>query len=234
VADAAIIIDGTRPDRAIDAHAGQLAFSVDVSGRPASVSVSHVGVNAADALARLVARLADEVAALNVTRVAPWTQFPSPFQLVTMSLSAPGAHLTVPDRATAECYMTFPPPWTLANAREFLHTTVAAFVRERPLPTMPVLVFDRFSAEPVASSSSNLGSCLVTAAGAQGLGPVAIGPSTGTSDMRHFADAGIPCLLYGPGSGFNPHRHDEHYRLEDLGRMVKVFVATAQSLCGCV
>jgi acetylornithine deacetylase/succinyl-diaminopimelate desuccinylase-like protein len=27
--------------------------------------------------------------------------------------------------------------------------------------------------------------------------------------MRHFAKRGIPCLLYGPGCGFNPHRVDE-------------------------
>ncbi len=232
LADAAIIIDGTRTDRAIDAHAGQLAFEVNVTGRPASVSVSHMGVNAADVLARLVARLADEVGALNESRVAPWTQFPSPFQLVTMSLSARGGQLTVPDHATAECYMTFPPPWTVAAARRFLQDAVAAFAHERSLPTSPLLVFDRFSAEPVASSAASVFTCLSAAVAAQGLGPVVAGPSTGTSDMRHFADAGIPCLLYGPGTGFNPHRADEHYRLEDLGRMVKVFVATAQGVCG--
>jgi acetylornithine deacetylase len=232
VADAAIIIDGTRTDRAIDAHAGQLAFSIEVTGRPASVSVSHMGINAADVLARLVARLADEVTALNETRLPPWTQFPSPFQLVTMSLSAHGSALTVPDRAAAECYMTFPPPWTLPIARDFLHQTTTAFARERGLAVPPVLRFDRFSAEPVSSSSSSLSECLAAAVAAEGLGPVVVGPSTGTSDLRHFADAGIPCLLYGPGAGFNPHRHDEHYRLEDLGRMVKVFVATAQGVCG--
>ena len=40
-ADAAVIIDGTRGDRGINEHAGNVRFTVDVFGRPASVSVSH-------------------------------------------------------------------------------------------------------------------------------------------------------------------------------------------------
>ena len=35
LADAAIILDGTRPDRAIDQHAGNLEFRLNVTGRPA-------------------------------------------------------------------------------------------------------------------------------------------------------------------------------------------------------
>ena len=38
-ADAAFIIDGTRPDKAISQHAGNLQFTLSVRGKPASVSV---------------------------------------------------------------------------------------------------------------------------------------------------------------------------------------------------
>lgn len=230
-ADAAVIIDGTRPDRAIDRHAGQLQVGVSVIGRPASVSVSHLGLNAADLLARLMTRLADAVAALNAGRVEPWTRFPSPFQLVTQRLASEGAPLTVPEAATATCYVTFPPPWTIGEMRAFLEQETRLFARERGLPTVPALSYS-FSVEPVASDAAALGALLADCASHEGFGGLEIGPSTGTSDMRHFAAAGIPCLLYGPGHGFNPHRPDEHYRLSDLPRMVKVFTRLAVAWCG--
>jgi acetylornithine deacetylase len=231
-ADAVVIIDGTRPDRAIDRHAGQLQFDVRVTGRPAAVGVSHLGVNAADALARLVARLADRVAALNARRDEPWTRFPSPYQLVTQRLSADASPLTVPDLATATCYATFPPPWTIADMQRFLADAVQEFAQERGLSPVPSLEFAGMCAEPVAVASGELAGLLQICATAAGYGPIDVGPSTGTSDMRHFAAAGIPCLLYGPGTGFNPHRADEYYHLDDLEGMVRLFTRLAMEWCG--
>jgi acetylornithine deacetylase/succinyl-diaminopimelate desuccinylase-like protein len=49
--------------------------------------------------------------------------------------------------------------------------------------------------------------------------------------MRHFARRGIPCLLYGPGRGFNPHRPDEHFLLDDLPFMMKVYLDMAVDWC---
>jgi acetylornithine deacetylase len=230
--DAVVIIDGTRPNRAINGHAGQLAFGIHVHGRPASVSVSHLGVNAADRAARLVVRLADAVGALNVTRSDVWTRFPSPFQLITQHLQADGAPLTVPEYAEAVCYMTFPPPWTLERARGFLRDEIDAFAREHDLCPAPEIDFDRFSAEPVTSEAARLAAALQVCASEEGYDAIDIGPSTGTSDLRHFAAAGIPCLLYGPGSGFNPHRPDEHYYLADLPRMIRLFANLASRWCG--
>src|SRR5262245_36112441 len=170
--DAAVIIDGTRPDKAITAHAGQLQFGIRVHGRPASVSVSHVGVNAADRAARLVVRLADAVSLVNATRSEPWTRFPSPFQLVTQQLSARGAPLTVPEYAEAVCYMTFPPPWTLDRARRFLQAEVDAFAREYQLCPPPELHFDRFAVEPVESDATSLATRLQECASAEGYGRI--------------------------------------------------------------
>ena len=61
--------------------------------------------------------------------------------------------------------------------------------------------------------------------------PIEVGPSTGLSDMRHFAALGTPCLLYGPGTGYNPHRPDERYHLTDLPRMDPFYVALARRWC---
>ena len=88
VADAAIILDGTRPDRAIDQHAGNMEFRLELKGRPASVSVSHLGVNAAELLSQTVQHLRDAFLRLNDTRQPPWTEFPSPFQFVVHGMHA--------------------------------------------------------------------------------------------------------------------------------------------------
>ena len=39
-------------------------------------------------------------------------------------------------------------------------------------------------------------------------------------------------VLYGPGRGFNPHRADEHYHVDDLPLMVSILDDTATAWCG--
>jgi acetylornithine deacetylase len=231
-ADAAVILDGTRPDRAINQHAGNLRIEIEVKGRPAAVGVSHLGVNAAEMLARLFLRLKEFVHALNVECVPPWTQFPSPFQFVVCELASQGDALTIPESARAACHVTFPPPWTAEKMRNALRAQVQAFAREHSLPEVPRVQVTGLSVDPIASSSVELEAALQRTASALGWPPIQIAPSTGTSDLRHFAAAGIPCLLYGPGRGYNPHRPDEHYLLEDLPRMILFMLTLAQDWCG--
>jgi acetylornithine deacetylase len=223
-ADAAIIVDGTRLDRAIREHAGTQQFTVSVTGRPASVSVSHLGINAAEVLAQLVLDLREAVFALNAGRADPWTRFPSPYQMVIHALDSTGEPNTVPAAASGRCYVTFPPPYDLGRMTQFVRDRVAAFAARQGLPISPAIQFDGYAADPVRSPRSDLDRALQAAVVASGLPPVDIGPSTGTSDMRHYVAEGTECLLYGPGAGFNPHRADEHFRLEDLPRIVLVLL----------
>jgi Peptidase family M20/M25/M40 len=105
VADAAFILDGTRPDRAIDQHVGNMEFRLELKGRPASVSVSHLGANAAEMLARLLLVLRERFNALNETRQPPWTEFPSPYQFVVHGMSADAPRLSIPIEASARCFV---------------------------------------------------------------------------------------------------------------------------------
>ena len=223
--DGALILDGTRPDRAIYAHAGNVQVRLTVHGAAASVSVSHVGVNAADELARLLAQLRDRVHALNDRLEEPWSQFPSPYQFVTQTFHADGGPLTVPDRAEATAWITFPPPHDVASMRALLEDETVVFGGDAQLD------FGGFSAEPAEAQAEPLLSELREAAAANGFGEIAAAPSTGTSDLRHFAARGIPCLLYGPGRGYNPHRANEHYLLDDFAPMLGVYVALAERWC---
>ena len=231
VADAAFIIDGTRPDRAIDQHAGNLEFHIKLKGRPASVSVSHLGVNAAELMARLLVHVRDAFFRLNDARQPPWAEFPSPYQFVIHALQVDAPRFTVPVDAIARCFVTFVPPDTLASTREFLERECRDFAKEMNLDGVPELLWDGFAAEPVSCATDELRTLLRSILERAGIPHMRIGPSTGTSDMRHFGEKSIPCLLYGPGRGFNPHRADEYYYLEDLPFMIKVYLDIVAEWC---
>jgi acetylornithine deacetylase len=231
VADAAIIVDGTRGDTGINEHAGQIQFSIELRGLPASVSVSHLGLNAAEMLARLMLELRQAVFDLNIKNIPPWDRYPSPNQFVVQSLSAAGEPLTVPVKATGSAYLTFTPPATVDEIRTLLEATAAKFSDRFNLSARPIFDWSGFMAEPVSSASAELERAIGAAAKDGGMGEVTFGPSTGTSDMRHFAARGIPCVLFGPGRGFNPHRPDERYDLSSILPMLGLLIRTVTQWC---
>jgi acetylornithine deacetylase/succinyl-diaminopimelate desuccinylase-like protein len=191
-----------------------------------------MGINAADVLTDLLRHLRDAVSALNHGRVDPWTRFPSPYQFVVQALHSESAHLTLPERADAQVCVTFPPPFSVASMIGFLVEESRRFARGRSLPDLPLIERSGLAVEPVRSPTPQLGVVLKQCAGDLSMPAIDIGPSTGTSDLRQFAAAGIPCVLYGPGTGFNPHRANECYRLADLPAMIYLFLAVAADWCG--
>jgi acetylornithine deacetylase len=231
VADAAIVLDGTRPDRAIDQHAGNMEFRIAMKGRPASVSVSHLGANAAELLSRTLLHLRDAVVGLNTARQPPWTEFPSPYQFVIHGMDADAPRFSVPIEARARCFVTFPPPDTLDRMRRYLDEEGRKHAQAHSYPHPPVFTWTGFAAEPISCAGAELGALVSHLAKGHGIPALRVGPSTGTSDMRHFAKRGIPCLLFGPGRGFNPHRVDEHFLLDDLPFMMKLYLDIVATWC---
>lgn len=232
--DAALILDGTRPDRAIREHAGQLQCRLLVKGRPASVAVSHLGWSAAEMLAELSLALKREIHALNDRRAAPWDRFPSPFQCVLQHLASEAPIFTLPEEGSALLYVTFCPPFTLESMKQRITTFALGFAQGQGWPEPPRVAWGDYQIEPVASASEELEELLQGCAAAVGARAIDVGPSTGTSDMRHFTRRGIPCLLYGPGTGWNPHRPDECYQLDDLLPMLTLYLEAAVRFCGAV
>ena len=80
-------------------------------------------------------------------------------------------------------------------------------------------------AEPVQGDTGVLEPVLQRTAKQLGMPPIQVGPSSGSSDMRHYVNAGMPCVLYGPGRGYNAHRADEHFYLDDLQAMTLFYIA---------
>jgi len=232
IAEAAIILDGTRPDRAIDQHAGNMEFHVEVKGKPASVSVSHLGANAVEMLSSILLYMRNAFHQLNDARPPQWTEFPSPYQFVIHGVIASADRFCVPTVALARCFVTFPPPSTVESVRAFLEEEGRRYSEANSHPHCPVFDWKSFAAEPVSCANDELRALVRWTAKHNGISDVRFGPSTGTSDMRHFARRGIPCLLFGPGRGFQPHRPDEHFLLDDLTLMMNVYLDMVAAWCG--
>ena len=225
--DAAVIVDGTRGDRGINQHAGNIRFGVSVSGKSASVSVSHMGVNAAEMLARLIVEIESRVSGLNAMNSDPWTMYPSPNQISVVGLHCEETTMTVPSKASAICYATFTPPHDIASFRRLMEQTGQRFASRHSLPEPPRFDWTGFAAEPVRSDSAELEATISNAAGRQ----LPFVPSTGTSDMRHFVARGIPCVLFGPGDGSNPHRANESFDLSSLTPVIETLQKTVINWC---
>jgi acetylornithine deacetylase len=221
--DAAVILDGTRLDRGINQFAGNVRLGITMHGRPAAVSVSHVGVNAAELLVELMLELRTAVFARNQSNSAPWTQFPSPNQFSIEKLDSLGDAYTVPTIARGSAFMTFTPPTTLEDFRQEIDGIVTAFAERKRLERHPELDWNLFGVGPTAAHSAELEDAINASASRAGLARINFGPSTGTSDMRHFLAHGIPCVLYGPGVGQNPHRANEYYELSSFSSMIPLF-----------
>jgi acetylornithine deacetylase len=230
-ADGVVLVDGTRPDKACVAHAGNMEFSLAVEGKSASVSVSHMGVNAAEALCRILLDMRQNIHRLNEGRQGAWREYPSPYQFVVHGLASDAPRFCVPDTAQARCFVTFPPPHSVADIKSLMEAVASEAAAGLGCRS---LVFDwgRFALEPVEGAWQPLIDCLQRALAACHMPPLTPSPSTGLSDMRHFVSRGMPCVLYGPGRGYNPHRPDEHFMLEDLPRMMAVYLALAEEWCG--
>ena len=225
-ADAAIIIDGTRGERGINRHAGNLKLRIEAFGKPASVSVSHMGVNAAEIVARTCLDLKAATLQLNRSIVPPWSQFPSPNQISTIAVRCEETALTVPTSAAATLYATFTPPTTIATYVNMVRE-IANRVSQDAGADRRTQIHIEFAVEPVASQSSEIEEAIARAAGRT----IPFGPSTGTSDMRHFVDRQIPCVLFGPGRGYNPHRINECFELNSLGEMIDLLTSVVRLWC---
>jgi acetylornithine deacetylase len=61
--------------------------------------------------------------------------------------------------------------------------------------------------------------------------PRALGGPYG-SDLRHYANAGIPTLQYGPGDVRHAHAVDEHVLIDDVLACARVYALLAVRYCG--
>jgi acetylornithine deacetylase len=221
-ADAAIIVDGTWPERFIVSHLGQLWFQIELHGRSAPASVSSRGANPLDAVGPVLKRLRRFVEQRNAT-AAPWGANAAPYFVNIGHVSSGAWEGAVPTGCTLRGQFGFALPDTIDSAREALAATLrsAADEGEWPEGVTVTMAFDGLATPIVVGDASNAMVQTLSRTAARLHDKTLIESIiSGHCDIRHFLSnpwqAPIPVCLYGPGGGKNAHSEDEYFDLTHL------------------
>lgn len=215
-ADAAIVAEPTEL-RMIIASKGCLRWRTVLEGRSAHSSKPHLGVNAIDAMARLIVALEDDGARLAERRhplLGPAT--------LTVARIEGGEQINiVPDRCAIEIDRRLIPGETpdevldsyrhafrqWLDGRDVKVNVEPPFVVDLPLETAPAAAVARVAGRVLDEL---------------GLDPEPIGVAFG-SDASKLAAAGIPSIILGPGSIDRAHTVEEYVEIDQLEASFEIY-----------
>ncbi len=221
-ADAAVIGEPTSCQVVFE-HNGCVRGEISVIGRAAHTSVAGEGINAIEGMAAVIQALA----AVNA-KLASSPGGAAENGSLTVSLIEGGSGINVvPERCTINYDRRITPGQTAQGALAEIDQTLEdvraanpAITIERPEPW--------FVGDPLATSASDpvvaLGGAVNAALGGSG-SPVRVPYG---SDASKFAAAGIPAIVYGPGSIDNAHSVTEFVPVEDLVAAVAFYRGLAE------
>lgn len=237
-ADAAIIVDGTWPERFIVSHMGQLWFRIELRGRSAPASVAVRGANPLAAIGPVLAQLRGLADSRNAA-TQPWGSNAAPVFINVGQASGGAWEGAVPAGCVLRGQFGFVPPDTPATARAALADAV---VRASELPDWPEGVigsigFDGLESPVVIGDPANaiVQAIAATVQRSQGM-VIQESVITGHCDLRHYQSnpwrAPVPACLYGPGGGKNAHSEDEHFNLTHLPLIARNLASVILEWCG--
>jgi acetylornithine deacetylase len=236
-ADAAIIVDGTWPERFIVSHMGGVWFRITVGG-----GHGHGGsqrANPADAIGPIVTALRRLAANQNDGRDTRWGDADRPAYVNIGRVACglwPGA---IPRQCVIEGLYGFPPPVTSDGARRQVVDAMEALASgsDWPFADRTTVEFWGLDVSPVAGSPDNDIARMIVGTvdrlhGRPGLPHVV----AGHCDVRHYTHNrwthSIPACLYGPGGGRNAHADDEYFLLEHLPLVGRNLTSVVVEWCG--
>jgi acetylornithine deacetylase len=220
----------------ITGAAGALTFTLDVPGAATHAATPYAGSSAIDSYVRLHMGLQSLQAERNRIVEPLMEEYPTPYPLVIGRVQAGDWSSSVPDRLVAEGRLGLRIDEDPAAARAELEYWVGVVAEADPyLRDHPPVV--TWSGGQFAGGRLPEGHGLadtVSRAHADvtgGPGPRERGAPYG-SDLRLYADAGIPTLHYGPGDVRLAHGPEEAVELDEVVRVVEALVLTALRTCG--
>ncbi|HMM97118.1 ArgE/DapE family deacylase [Phycicoccus sp.] len=232
--DVAVVTEPTG-GRLLTANAGALTFRIEVPGRATHGSTRLDGVSAIDAFAVVQAALRDLEAARNAAPDPLFDGTPLPYGISVGTLVAGDWASSVPDLLVAEGRMGVVLGEDPAACRAALEEAVAAAAQADPwLADHPPRVSwpgGRFASgrlpagHPLAAEVADA----VEAVG--GVRPAVAGAPYG-SDLRLYADAGVPTLQYGPGDVRLAHSAQESVELAEVVAVARALAVLAARRLG--
>ncbi|WP_036563216.1 ArgE/DapE family deacylase [Nocardioides halotolerans] len=233
---AACVISEPTSGTITTANAGALTFEIAVPGVATHGSTSYAGVSAIDGYLPLHAALAGLELERNAVVDPLMAEYPVAYPLSVGKLRCGDWASSVPDLLVAEGRLGVAVGEDPADARVALEQAVAAaagrdaFLRDHP----PVVTWSggQFGSGRYAGDGGALRD-LVGAAHADvtgGPAPRERGAPYG-SDLRLYAEAGIPTLHYGPGDVRLAHGPDESVPVDELVTVTEALVLTILRTC---
>ncbi len=239
--DHVIITEPLGVDRVCIGHRGVYWFEVTARGQAGHGSMPELGHNAAEAMARFIARIERELKPRLAARRTAMPVEPPASRSASISLNAlhagqrPDVEQTpvVPDT----CVATFDRRFLIEEPSATVRAEIGELVAAEATADGGIRwsVRDLMLVEPTETPADAPTRRAVADAIQRVFGrPAAIVASPGTYDQKHVVRRGgvTDCVAYGPGILELAHRPDEHVRLDDLVNATKVMALATLALVG--
>jgi acetylornithine deacetylase len=233
---AACVITEPTSGTVVTGNAGALTFELTVPGLATHGSTAYAGVSALDAFLPLHRAFAELQARRNGIVDPLMAEYPVAYPLSIGRVACGDWASSVPDRLVAEGRLGVALDEDPADARAELEQAVASAAATDPwLRDHPPVV--SWSGGQFASGryAGDGGALLETVADAhadvtRAARPRVHGAPYG-SDLRLYAEAGIPTLHYGPGDVRLAHGPDESVAVDELVTVTEALVLTILRAC---
>jgi acetylornithine deacetylase len=204
---------------------GIVQFDIEVAGRPAHTAVSWLGVSAMEKLWRVYTSVREFVEERNARIDHPlFRDLPAPAPFGIGTFEAGEWRSTIPRHARMSGRIGVMPGETIEEVRGLLRAAVAAACEgDEWLTRHPPVVNWIHEGFPAWETPAHdpLVASLAVASEAVG-GTARLGAVTYGSDAGHFAAAGIPVVLFGPGRISDAHLEDEYIEEDQLQMAAEV------------
>ncbi len=229
--DAAVVAEPTEL-RPVTATEGTVMKRLRVYGRSAHAATRWRGESVLphfraihDAFERLEAERAERVSH------PLYERFDNPWPVVAGTVEAGSWASSVPAELTAEFRIGVAPGETVTDVEQLFERRLDEVVADSEWLSAHPPDFERFSVqfEPAETDTDEpVVEALQSAMRAAALDDTEPTGATYGADSRHYVAAGIPTVLFGPGSVEAAHFPDETIRWEDVETTVSVLAATAE------
>lgn len=221
-AEAAVVGEPTELGIVI-AHKGCIRWKLTTRGRSAHSSKAELGINAIDGMVDLLSDLRRELGPLLAGRVHPLVGRPT---LSVCTIHGGVAVNVIPDRCVVEIDRRTIPGEALASVRTELEETVRQIAARRPgldVEIEPPFVVDPALGTPAdARIVGDLSRAVEAITGRAEVQGVTFG-----TDASKLSEAGIPSVVFGPGSIDLAHTPDESIALVEVARAAEIFATLA-------
>ncbi len=223
-----VIVGEQTLNRVAIGEKGNAGVEIVVSGRTAHGALPWEGANAIEAMAHVIVALRERVYPRLAERVHPYF-LPSS---ASVNMIEGGVKVNVvPDRCSIQIDRRIIPGEDPVAASAEIRVAAEAAVAN--MPGISVTVIESPYALPATMSdpSGSLARAMLAANAHLGLSTELTGFSMAT-DGRHFAAAGYPTVIYGPGDPKLAHVPDEWVGVDEVLEATRAYALAALALIG--